>query len=169
MKIFNSTYKQRICKYGFATIMLFMGSQVSIVAQDVTDEAESATEETTDNSISKKKVVKEYETVEIQGKVIDAATGEPLPGAQIHAYNSNKYTAMAGEDGSFTIKVPTFVTSLSTKLEGYNLIRTSLNGQTAGIEIKLYSDQFAEDYVLRTTGSHSVATKDFETSSVQNY
>lgn len=66
MKIFNSTYKQRICKYGFATIMLFMGSQVSIVAQDVTDEAESATEETTDNSISKKKVVKEYETVEIQ-------------------------------------------------------------------------------------------------------
>lgn len=167
MKIFNSTYKQRICKYGFATIMLFMGSQVSIVAQDVTDEAESATEETTDNSISKKKVVKEYETVEIQGKVIDAATGEPLPGAQIHAYNSNKYTAMAGEDGSFTIKVPTFVTSLSTKLEGYNLIRTSLNGQTTGIEIKLYSNQFAEDYVLRTTGSHSVMTKDFESSSVQ--
>lgn len=107
---------------------------------------------------------KQYPMVEISGKVIDAVTHEPLAGAQIKAYNNNYYTAMADEDGTFTIKVPEFVTSLSTSLEGYTLNRTAVGDGSHSVNIQLYTDRYLETYTGKTVASKEVSTNDFSNS-----
>ena len=51
-------------------------------------------------------------TREYKGKVIDAATGEPLAGIRIQAYNYPLAAAMTEDDGTFTIKLPDFVSQV---------------------------------------------------------
>ncbi len=140
--------------------MFLAGTALPIVAQDGVE-----TEEVAETAAAPKKKVKQekkYPTIDVAGKVFDAATGEPLAGAQIQAYNNNKYTAMTGEDGSFVIKVPEFVTSLAVKLEGYTLNQTSINGRTSNVDVYLHSDLFKGDYQESTTASRSVSAKGFE-------
>ena len=146
----------------FAALVLFLGTALPMAAQE-----EAETEGAAEAAAAPKrsaKPAKKYPTIEISGRVVDAATGEPLAGAQIQAYNNRNYTAMTGEDGTFVIKVPKFVTSLAVNLEGYNLNRTALNGRTSNVEVTLHSDLFLGDYKAKTSASRSVDTKDFETS-----
>jgi len=154
---------QHFNKFGltlkFAALIFCLGTALPLAAQE-----EAETEEAAVAPKKKAKPVKKYPTIEVSGRVVDAATGEPLAGAQIQAYNNKNYTAMTGEDGTFVINVPKFVTSLAVNLEGYNLNRTSLNGRTSGISVALHSDLFLGDYNAKTTASRSVSTEDFETS-----
>lgn len=109
------------------------------------------------------KPAKTYPTYEITGKVVDAVTGEPLAGAKVQAYNNPYYTAMAGEDGQFTIKVPDFVTSLSSNLDGYSLNRTAINGRKE-ITISLYTDKYLSSYTAKTSASKASTTTGFSMS-----
>ena len=161
MQSYNSSDILRICKYGFAAMVFFVGA-MPMAAQD-----EAEVEETAEVVAAPRKVakpVKKYPTIEIKGKVVDAATGEPLAGAQLQAYNNSNYTAMTDENGEYTIAVPKFVTSIAVKLDGYNLAQVALNGRTEEVNACLYSDVFLTDYKSKTAGSKSVATVDFENS-----
>ncbi|MCQ2076811.1 MAG: SusC/RagA family TonB-linked outer membrane protein [Bacteroidaceae bacterium] len=110
---------------------------------------------------------KQYPTVEISGSVVDAITGEALAGVKLQAYNNTYYTAMTGEDGTFTIKVPEFVTSISATLEGYGLSNVAINGRSSNVNIGLYSDRYLDNYIAKTTGSKSVKSDRFgNTSSI---
>jgi len=113
-----------------------------------------------------KKAIKKYPMMEIKGRVTDAATGEALSGVQLRSYNNSFYTAMTDENGEYKISVPTFVTSLSAQLQGYNLVRTPLNGRTEDVNIKLYSDRYNSDYSAVTTASRKVGIQDFEETTV---
>ena len=104
---------------------------------------------------------KQYPTVEISGSVVDAITGEALAGVKLQAYNNTYYTAMTGEDGTFTIKVPEFVTSISATLEGYGLSNVAINGRSSNVNIGLYSDRYLDNYIAKTTGSKSVKSDPF--------
>lgn len=147
----------RVCRNGFAALMFFVGITPAM-AQDETDvdEAEFAVKREV------KKPQKNYPMMEVTGKVVDAATGEALAGVKLSAYNNIYYTAMTDEDGTYTIKVPTFVTSIAANLEGYNLVRTALNGRTANVNIQLYSASYTSDYVARTVASKQVDIQGFE-------
>ncbi len=61
-----------------------------------------------------------YEMKEISGTVYDAATKEPMAGVRVQALNNRLYTAMTDEKGNYTIKVPTFVTTLYVSVDEYN-------------------------------------------------
>ena len=52
------------------------------------------------------RAVKQYPTVTLRGNVVDLGTKEPLAGVQIQALGNKTYTAMTDENGAFTIKVP---------------------------------------------------------------
>lgn len=161
MQSYNSSYMQRAYKLGLAAMVFFMGV-LPMTAQD-----EVAQEEETEVVAKPKKQAKpekKYPTFEVKGKVVDAATGEPLSGARLKAYNNDRYTAMTDEDGTYTIKVPKFVTAVSVVLEGYNMATSSLNGRTENVNFILYSDQYLKDYKAQTTGAKSVVTENFETS-----
>ena len=146
---------QHFNKYGIAALMFFLGTALPVMAQDeVQDEVAVA-------PIKVDKPTKTYPTIEIKGKVLDAATGEPLAGAQIQAFNNRYYTAMADENGEYTIQVPKFVTSLSVKLDGYNLNNVSINGRTSDVDVKLYSDLLATEYSTVSSANKTVAAEDF--------
>ena len=142
----------------FLILTLALACTFSVYAQDTEEDAAEAKTE--------RKVVlsKQYPTHEISGKVIDAVTGEPLTGARVQSYNNTYYSAMADEEGNFTIKVPDFVTSFVTTLEGYNVDRTAINNRTEGVVIRLYSDRYLSTFDAKTAGNKTVATTDFATS-----
>ena len=151
---------QHFNKYGIAALMCFLGTALPVVAQDEVQE-EVTTEEVA-APVKKIKPAKNYPTIEVKGKVVDAVTGEPLPGAQIQAFNNRYYTAMADENGEFTISVPKFVTALSVRLQGYNLNNVSLNGRTSDVNIRLNSDLLKADYNTNATARKSVTADNFE-------
>ena len=151
---------QHFNKYGFITLMFFLGTGLPAVAQDEVND-----EEATEVSAKPKRrptQTKKYPTIEVKGKVVDAITGEPLAGAQIQAFNNRLYTAMADENGEYVINVPKFVTSLSVKLEGYNLNNVSINGRTEGVDIKLHSNLLQKDYNTNATALTSVTADGFD-------
>lgn len=100
----------------------------------------------------------------ITGKVIDAATRAPLAGVHIQAYGNERFTAMTGEDGTYSIKVPDHVTSLVLQVEGYNLVQTALNKREKGVDAALYSDVFANNYQKKTIATKSSTAVGFDLS-----
>jgi TonB-linked SusC/RagA family outer membrane protein len=83
---------------------------------------------------------------QITGTVFDASTGEPLAGIRIQAYNKAQYAAMTGENGSFKINVPDYVTSLTAQADGYGLILCPIDVKTNTATVRLYSDEFNPSY-----------------------
>ena len=143
----------RVCKYALVSMMFFMGV-IPALAQD---ESEIAVEDAPTAQVKKiKKPVKNYPMKEVKGKVVDAATGEPLAGVQIKSYNNSFYTAMTNEEGVYTIKVPTFITSLEATLQGYNKVRTAINDRSESVDIQLLTERYLPDYELVTRGSKKV-------------
>ena len=94
----------------FSFLNVFMVT--STMAQDDDDIVYTTEEEPA--AVVKKPVVKipTYPTMEVKGICVDAVSKQPLPGVLIQALGDAKYTAMTDDDGTFTIKVPTFATSL---------------------------------------------------------
>ena len=150
----------RVAKYALAS-MIFFAAASPVLAQDETEEVSAVVAPLQEKS-KKQKTVKKYPMKEVSGKVIDAATGEPLAGVKLKSYNNSYYTAMTNEKGEYTIKVPTFVTSITAELEGYNLVSSAINGRSEGVNFKLLSDRYLPDYTAKTRGSKSVGIKDFE-------
>ncbi len=153
MKNMQYTIKnmQRICQFGLAAMIFWVGT-FPVNAQ-----------ESTDAPVQKEaKAKKEYRMTEVKGKVVDAATGDVLAGVQMQAYNNSSYTAMTDETGTFTIKIPDFVTSLTAKLEGYNMVRVAIGDINETLDICLYSDKFAVDYSAMTSASKSVNISGFD-------
>ena len=93
---------QRVCKCGLAAMIFSIGA-LPAFAQEEAPEVAPVKKEA--------KAQKKYQMVEIKGKAVDAATGEVLAGVQIQAYNNGSYTAMTDDTGTYTISVPSFVTS----------------------------------------------------------
>ena len=149
----------RVCKYGLTAVTFFLGV-MPLAAQDY--DAEESVEEAPAAPVKKEKKQKTYPMTEISGSVFDAATGEGLAGVQVKSFNNSYYTAMTDSVGNYTIKVPTFVTSLQAALEGYNIVQTPINGRTSEVNIYLYTDRFDADYKTRTSASRENGITDFD-------
>lgn len=88
--------------------------------------------------------------VVVTGFVSDAAQNSPMPGVKVQAYNLSRYSSMTREDGSFTIRIPDYVSSLTFSLEGCNTIVCALKGRTEGITVKMFDEAFSEIYDTKT-------------------
>lgn len=99
---------------------------------------------------------------QISGKVTDAATGTPLAGVRVQSYGNDRYSAMSTEDGSYSIKVPEYVTSLVMQVEGYNLNQTPINNRIKGVDASLTSELFAERYQNKTLATKSTTAVGFD-------
>ena len=83
-------------------------------------------------------------TTPITGKVVDAATKEPIPGVRLEGFGNNRTTAMTGADGTFTIKVPETVTSLYVSTPGYSSVIIAAKQTSSDMVIELYTDEFSD-------------------------
>ena len=97
-----------------------------------------------------KKEPAKYQMQTVTGKVLDAATKQPISGAHIQAFNNNRYSALSDEDGTYSIKVPTFVTSLYISAPEYNDIQIAYNNDAAPTAY-MYSSKFNNSYSSETS------------------
>ena len=104
----------------------------------------------------RRSVADQYPTITLKGAVTDQATGQPLVGIQLQALGYIRYTAMTEDDGTFSIKVPEFATSLYVHAPGYlsQQVAIEAGNPSQTIAIKMLKDRFQPMY---TTGTDYTA------------
>ena len=118
-------------------------------AQDEVLEEEEAAEGVKARRVMVEK--EKYDLVSIKGIVYDEATRKPLSGIQVKTLGNIRYSAMSDEDGTFTIRVPRFATSLFVHSPEYSSQQVALPSDTTHrVVIYMLSDKFAPMYADRT-------------------
>ncbi len=87
-----------------------------------------------------------YEMREVCGLVLDAATHQPIDGARVQAYGYSRYSAMTDEDGTYWLKVPTFVKSLYVTVPGYNDVQVAFGQDQRVPNAEMYTTRFNSYY-----------------------
>lgn len=96
----------------------------------------------------------------ITGCVTDAAQGNPMVGVRVQAYNNALYAAMTKEDGTYSIKVPEYVTSITFAFDGCNtLVRSVADASDNSVDVKMFPDKFSEIYTTTTSSVKSKTVK----------
>ena len=127
-------------KISIICLCLLLSGTVSVNAQD-----NNEVEKTPVKQKINKPELPSYPTMEIKGLVVDAIGKTPLAGIQIKALNNDRYAAMTEDDGTFSIKVPVFTTSLYVSSPEY--IAQQIAIQKKGvIKIQMLSDKFGSMY-----------------------
>lgn len=154
-----------------ASLCLFTLSGTTVLmAQDDVDADADTIEEVIDDSAAmvkkpKKIIAPTYEMKSVSGKVVDAATGEPIAGVRVQALNDQLYTAMTGEDGAYTISVPTFVTALYYEVSGYIGMQRAIKGESDQ-DVKMLATAFRPIYKDGTSIYSVAEAKPVNTSAI---
>lgn len=113
-----------------------------------------------------KAVVEKYQLMSLKGVIKDEATKKPLGGVQVKMLGNSRYTAMSDDDGSFTIKVPVFATSLYVHSPEFLSQQVAIPADTTQVmDIYMLSDKFRKMYEDNT---NYTARRSFTSSAVQN-
>jgi TonB-linked SusC/RagA family outer membrane protein len=119
-------------------------------AQEPFDEEESST---TFKAPKRTKVVDKNPTINVKGIVVDDATKAPVAGVRLKVLNDDRYAAMTDADGKFTIKVPTFATTLYVQAPKYMSQQVAIiaGDESQEVRISMLSDAFSPMYEDGTT------------------
>jgi TonB-linked SusC/RagA family outer membrane protein len=129
-------------------ILISSGLSAQQVAGDTTQPA-SLNQDTI--IIIKKPTRADSLSVKATGTIIDAATRRPLPGINISVPDFS--AAITDENGQFTIKVPSYKTTLLVSAPGFQSKEVALRGNTT-VSIQLFDDNFDSwyDHVVTPSG-----------------
>ena len=131
--------------FGASLCFFFLAGVTPVLAQDdVTDQEGEADEE---QVVVKRPTVSKaptYPMREVKGVVLDAATKAPLSGVRVQSLNDPRYSTMTGEDGKYTLSVPTFETTLYLSTPEYNAIQVAV--KDGECKSQLYSSAFNAFY-----------------------
>lgn len=75
----------------------------------------------------------------VEGRVVDAETGTPLPGANVVIVGTQRGTT-TGEDGRYTLSVPAGTVTLQVSYVGYSTVRREADvegGETVTVDVQL--------------------------------
>ncbi|MBR1548117.1 MAG: SusC/RagA family TonB-linked outer membrane protein [Prevotella sp.] len=128
---------------------IFLTASMVTFAQEEFDDEEV----TTVKAPKRTKVVDKNKTIEISGIVVDDATKTPIAGVRLQTLNDNRYAAMTDGDGKFTMKVPTFATSLYVQAPKYIAQQVAIvaGDEKQEIKVNMLSDAFSAMYENGTT------------------
>ena len=125
----TSDFLQTVLK---ASVCLFMlsGTQSLMANEELiaNEDGEEYVENDSTARITRRVVLPKYEMKEISGVIYDAATNSPMGGVRVQALDDKRYTSMTDEDGSYSIKVPVFVTTLYVTAPEYNSVHVAIKG-----------------------------------------
>lgn len=113
--------------FGAGLCLFFLAGATPLYAQDDVTEHDGDAEE--EVAVKRPVVAKlpTYPMREVKGLVLDAATKAPLAGVRVQSLNDPRFSAMTGEDGKYTLSVPTFETTLYLSTPEYNAIQTAID------------------------------------------
>ena len=103
---------------------------------------------------------KEVQTKTITGTIVDAATGNPIPGVIVTAYGNPQYTAMTNEKGEYELKAPSFTRSVTMRIDGYCLQQKAVANDKANG--RLYHEAFSNNYRQTTVATVEAGTGQFD-------
>ena len=147
---------KRYILFGFSLLMAF---PLSISAQDYDDDEEEVVEEAQVQRVVK---LKQYETRSVKGFVYDAATKQPISGAIVRAAEIDGYSALTGDDGSYTVKVPLFASGISFTTPDHNPVKIGLQSGEQQKDVYLYPTTFKSEYGTQTNVRGDYTMKDFK-------
>ena len=94
-----------------------------------------------------------FATTMLHGVVVDQVSKKPLAGIQLKVLGYDRYSAMTGADGKFTIKVPEFATTLFVHSPSFMSQQVAINAKDTEKEIKvlMMQEKFRPMYSEGTT------------------
>ena len=130
---------KRYILFGLTLLMAFPLS-LSAQDEDFDDEAEAVVKKKT--TVTKKN----YPTRVIKGRVVDAATNQPISGVMLQAADYPGYSALTEDDGTYELTLPQLAASVLVTAPDYNLVRLALQKGEPQYEVKLYPSTFTAEY-----------------------
>ena len=130
-------YINDIQKHGLRLSLcaISLGLCPTAVAQTENDGEEV---EMTINKPTRQREVKDnFATTMLHGVVVDQVSKKPLAGIQLKVLGYDRYSAMTGADGKFTIKVPEFATTLFVHSPSFMSQQVAINAKDTEKEIKV--------------------------------
>ncbi len=164
MNCFRYTMEKSFLRNVLYSIMALMVATPAIAQDDATDEEYTGEEVVVKRP--KKVTAEKYELVPVKGIIFDEATRKPLGGVQIKMLGNSRYTAMSDDEGKFTIKVPTFATSLFVHSPEFLSQQVAIPaGEDAEVKVYMLSDKYRPMYEDATV---ITAKRSFTSKAVQN-
>ncbi len=109
-----------------------------------------------------------YSTRTVKGAVLDAATGNPIAGALVSAAEMQGYSALTSKDGTYTLNVPKFATSLYITAPDHAPLRVGLMKGEVQYDAKMYTNAFEAEYSDGTNVRSDYGATDFGYTSAFN-
>lgn len=103
---------------------------------------------------TRERVVKDkFATTMLHGVVVDQVSKKPLAGIQLKVLGYDRYSAMTGADGKFTIKVPEFATTLFVHSPSFMSQQVAINAKDSEKDIQVFmmQEKFLPMYTEGTT------------------
>lgn len=103
---------------------------------------------------TRERVVKDkFATTMLHGVVVDQVSKKPLAGIQLKVLGYDRYSAMTGADGKFTIKVPEFATTLFVHSPSFMSQQVAINAKDTekDIQVLMMQEKFRPMYTEGTT------------------
>lgn len=85
------------------------------------------------------------QTRQLTGRVLSAATGQPLSGALVKTAGIDGYSTLTDEDGSFQITVPTYASVLAVSAPDHSLVNCGISSSAAQGDVKLFPASLRPD------------------------
>ena len=94
-----------------------------------------------------------FATTMLHGVVVDQVSKKPLAGIQLKVLGYDRYSAMTGADGKFTIKVPEFATTLFVHSPSFMSQQVAINAKDTEKDIQVFmmQEKFRPMYTEGTT------------------
>ena len=125
--------------------------------------AQSEDEEAQVNQPKKEtQVKKKYATRTVSGRVLDAATHQPVSGAIVAAQGIGGYSVLTKDDGTYKLEVPTFTSALYVTLPSHNPVMQGLAKGEAQRDILVNADAFSRDYSRDIDQTEGHEASDFD-------
>lgn len=103
---------------------------------------------------TRERVVKDkFATTMLHGVVVDQVSKKPLAGIQLKVLGYDRYSAMTGADGKFTIKIPEFATTLFVHSPSFMSQQVAINAKDSEKDIQVFmmQEKFRPMYTEGTT------------------
>lgn len=104
---------------------------------------------------------KTVRTRTVSGRVLDAMTRRPMEGAMVSTHGIEGYSALTEEDGTFSMEVPFYASSLDISAPDYNLVVKGLVSGERQDDVTLYPGSVD---ALYDKGNNVLNTRDMERS-----
>ncbi len=165
MKKTSYNYLHSACLRGGLCLLTLISMGVSTaVAQDEVDEQESQAVYNK-RKAEKEKAEKQYPMKTVTGCITDDATGAPMSGVLIQALGYEKYSVLTEEDGTYSIDVPKFVTSLYLTVPGCSAVQAAITRDNK-VDVAMLSNTFNGYFTDGTSITSTAGLTLDETSSI---